>query len=307
MDRRFFAFGLAGATLATALRAPSRAARPPSVPLVQRTIPRTGERLPVLGMGTWITFDVGADPMLRAPRRDVLREFLARGGRTIDTSPMYGHAEEVVGDLLVELGRPPVFSAGKVWTNGRMLAERGLYRSLEAWRLRGFDLLQVHNLLDWQTHLPLLREWQEAGRIRYVGVTTSHGRRHDELEAILARERLDFVQFTYNLGDRSVERRLLPLAAERGVAVIANRPLDGGALFDRVRGKPLPPWAGECGCGSWAELFLKFVVSHPAVTCAIPATSQPSHMAENMGAAVGPMPEPAQRRRIAAWFDGLPR
>ena len=255
-------------------------------------------------MGTWITFDIGGIPSYRASRREVLERFFDAGGSLIDSSPMYGSAEEVLGDLLPEIGRlGEVFSATKVWTIGRMLGERQMYRSLNYWRLRSFDLMQVHNLLDWRTHLPTLREWKADGRIRYLGITTSHGRRHEQTEALMRREPLDFVQFSYSLADRTVEQRLLPLAADRGIAVIANRPFDGGDLFERVAGRALPAWVAELGIENWAQLFLKFVISHPAVTCAIPATSQPAHMTENMGALRGPLPDAAARRRIAQLFD----
>ncbi len=254
-------------------------------------------------MGTWITFDIGASPIDRASRTEVLRRFFDAGGRLIDSSPMYGNAEQVLGDLLPAIGRlEQTFSATKVWTLGSLLGERQMYRSLDYWRLRRFDLMQIHNLLDWRAHLPVLREWQSAGRIRYLGITTSHGRRHEETEALMRRERLEFVQFSYSLADRSVERRLLPLAAELGIAVVVNRPFDGGNLFDRVRGKPLPGWSAEFGIANWAQFFLKFVISHPAVTCAIPATSQPAHMSENMGALLGPLPDPATRRMMASLF-----
>ncbi len=180
-----------------------------------------------------------------------------------------------------------------------MFGKRQMYRSLGYWRLNRFDLVQVHNLLDWETQLPLLREWRAQGRIRYVGVTTSHGRRHEQIESLMRREPLDFVQFSYSLADRSVEQRLLPLAADRGISVIANRPFDGGDLFQRVRGRTLPGWAAEIGIANWAQLFLKFVIAHPAVTCAIPATSNPAHMSENIGALRGPLPDPRMLRLMA--------
>jgi diketogulonate reductase-like aldo/keto reductase len=257
-------------------------------------------------MGTWLTFDVGPEPVALGQRRAVLQAFFAGGGALIDTSPMYGRAEEVVGDLLGEPGRAaPVFSATKVWTSGRLLGERQLVRSMGYWRLRRFDLVQVHNMLDWTTHLPWLRDWQAQGKIRYLGITTSHGRLHEALEAAMRREPFDFVQFTYSLADRSAESRLLPLAADRGMAVIANRPFDGGDLFDRVRGRSLPGWAPDYGIANWAQFFLKFVISHPALACAIPATSRPDHMAQNIGALGGPLPDAGARRRMAAFFDAL--
>lgn len=274
--------------------------------ITTKAIPSTGERIPVLGMGTWQTFDVGRSSEARARLRNVLQTFFDRGGRLIDSSPMYGRSEGVVGALLPQVRpQPSLIAASKVWIYGKRLGVVQIEESRKEWGIPRFDLLQVHNLLDWEAHLETLREMKANGRLRYVGVTTSHGRRHDELERIMLREKLDFVQFTYNLADRSVEQRLLPLARERGIAVIINRPLDGGELFDRVRGKQLPPWAGEIGVQNWAQYFLKFVVSHPGVTLAIPATSQPSHMVENMGATVGTMPDESVRRRMVDYFSRL--
>jgi diketogulonate reductase-like aldo/keto reductase len=274
--------------------------------VITRAIPSSGEKIPIIGMGTWQTFDVGRSSDARTPLLDVLRIFFARGGRLIDSSPMYGRSELVVGDLISQMNpHPPLFSATKVWTPGRRLGVMQMYASFDLWRVKKFDLLQVHNLLDWQGHLQTLKEWKASGRVRYIGVTTSHGRRHEELERLMLREPLDFVQFTYNLADRSAESRLLPLARERGMAVILNRPLDGGNLFDRVRGKALPSWAAEFDCTTWSQFFLKFVVSHPSVTCAIPATSQPSHMTENIGALVGRLPDPPMRARMITYFASL--
>lgn len=290
--------GAAGSLNVAAQSAPpsSRFARG----VVTRPIPVSGEHVPAIGMGTWITFDVGPDPRALAARSQILRLFFEGGGTLIDSSPMYGRAERVLGDLLPAVGRhTDAFSATKVWTPGRLNGERQMYASLDFWGLRRFDLVQVHNLLDVGTQLGLLREWKAAGRIRYLGLTTSHGRRHEELEALMRRERLDFVQFSYSLADRDAERVLLPLAAERGIAVIANRPFDGGDLFARVRGRTLPQWVAQWGIANWAQLFLKFVVSHPAVTCAIPATSQPEHMRENIGGHLAPLPDPEARERIA--------
>ena len=268
-----------------------------------KVVPSTGERIPVIGMGTWQTFDIGRASNERARLRTVLQTFFDRGGRLIDSSPMYGRSEGVVGDLLPQVRpRPSLIGASKVWIYGKRLGVVQIEDSRKEWQIPKFDLLQVHNLLDWEAHLETLREMKASGRLRYIGVTTSHGRRHDELEQIMRRAKLDFVQFTYNFADRSVEQRLLPLARERGIAVIINRPLDGGDLFNRVRGKPLPPWAGEIGVDNWAQYFLKFVASHQAVTVAIPATSQPSHMAENMGAAAGVMPDARMRQTMVDYF-----
>lgn len=282
----------------SAMGAPARAAGP-----ISRSIPSSGQALPVIGMGTWLTFDVGSGAVERARRREVLQAFFAGGGALIDSSPMYGRAEGVVGELLAERGTAaPFFAATKVWTSGRAAGERQMRDSLRLWQRPKFDLMQIHNMVDWETHLPTLRQWQSEGRIRYVGITTSHGRRHDLLEAALRRERFDFVQFTYSLADRSAEQRLLPLAQERGIAVIINRPFDGGALVERLSTQPLPSWAASIGCSSWAGICLKWIVSHPAVTCAIPATTRPDHMRENMAVAHGPLPDAAMRRRIADEF-----
>lgn len=300
--RRFLALAALGA-----LGLPRGVAAQPG-PLL-RTIPASGERLPAIGMGTWITFDVGEGRWggrseALTERWQVLQAFFAAGGRLIDSSPMYGSAEAVLGELLPQsAGADALFSATKVWTPGQRLGEQQMARSLARWGLPHFDLMQVHNLLDWQAHLPTLLRMRAEGAVRYIGITTSHGRRHEDMAAILRRERLDFVQFTHNIAQRAVEDRLLPLAAERGCAVLVNRPFDGGGLFRRVRGRPLPALAAELGCTNWAQFFLKFVIAHPAVTCAIPATSQAAHMRENMGALSGPLPDAAQRRRMVAAFE----
>jgi len=292
---------LGALALATALPCTARAA--PSG-IVERAIPASGEKLPAVGMGTWLTFDVapGTD---RDARLAVLREFFAGGGALLDSSPMYGYAEAVLGELVPRARPARAFNATKVWTPTRYLGVRQMEQSFALWGVKRFDLMQVHNMLDWETHLATLKEWKAAGRIRYLGITTSHGRRHDALAAAMRRERLDFVQFSYSFADRDAEKLLLPLAADRGAAVIANRPFDGGDLFDVVKGKPLPGWAREIGCTNWAQVFLKFVISHPAVTCAIPATTNPAHMREDIGALAGPIPDAALRMRMAADFDRL--
>ena len=300
MDRREF-IGRLGALAVL----PVTGAVQPSA-LVTKAIPSSGERIPVVGMGTWLTFNAGRSSEAHARLRPVLQTFFDRGGRLIDSSPMYNSSEYVVGRLLPRMrSRPATFAASKVWVFGKRLGIAQMEESRGLWGVPRFDLMQVHNLLDWEGHLETLKEWKAAGRVRYIGVTTSHGRRHDELERIMLREPLDFVQVTYNLADRSADTRLLPLARERRMGVITNRPLDGGDLFQRARGKPLPAWAAEVDCRNWAQFFLKFVVSHPAVTCAIPATSQVAHMVENMGASVGRLPDATLRRRMAAHFDSL--
>ena len=273
---------------------------------ITRAIPKTGERLPVIGLGTWVTFDVTGDPDALAARRQVLQAFFDAGGALIDSSPMYGSAELVLGQLLKQVGnRSRLFAATKVWTPGKTLGIRQMERSREFWGVPRLDLMQIHNLLDWETHLDTLQTMKAEGRIRYIGITTSHGRRHEEMEQIMASKPIDFVQFSYNLADREAERRLLPLAAERKLAVIVNRPFQHGDLFRAVRGKPLPVWAGEIGCDNWAQFFLKFIVSHPAVTCAIPATSKAAHMKENMGAGYGRLPDAEMRKRMVKYFEGL--
>jgi len=291
------------AALACGAALPSAGLAAPAA-ILERPVPATGEKLPAIGMGTWLTFDVspGADRDARLP---VLREFFAGGGTLLDSSPMYGYAEAALGDLVPRVKPARAFNATKVWTPTRYLGVKQMEQSFAHWGVRRFDLMQVHNMLDWETHLVTLKAWKASGRIRYLGITTSHGRRHDDLEAAMRRERFDFVQFSYSFADRSTEERLLPLAADRGAAVIVNRPFDGGDLFGAVKGKPLPGWAREIDCANWAQVFLKFVVSHPAVTCAIPATTNTAHMRENMGALAGRLPDAALRRRMAADFDRL--
>ena len=271
-----------------------------------RPIPASGERIPLVGMGTWLTFDVGGYPELVSQRALVLQRFFELGGGMIDSSPMYGTSEQVVGECLQLLGpQRGLFAATKVWTPMRWLGIQQMEQSMKRWELPRFDLMQVHNMLDWETHLETLKAWKSEGRIRYIGITTSHGRRHEAMEAALRREPFDFVQLTYNLLDRKAEERLLPLAMERGIAVIANRPFRHGDLFDIVEGKPLPPWAGEIGCDNWAQFFLKFILSHPAVTCAIPATTQVDHMTQNMGAGRGELPDETTRRRMVDYVKSL--
>lgn len=271
-----------------------------------RTIPRTGERLPVIGLGSWRTFDVGTSRAERAPLLEVTRRFFAAGGRVIDSSPMYGRAEQVIGDILTELGPvdPPPFLATKVWTRGKKQGIAEMERSMRRLRTARVDLMQVHNLLDWEIHLPVLREWKAEGRIRLLGITHySHGAFAD-LERLVRTESLDFVQLPYNVADREAEKRLLPAARDTGTAVLVMRPFGEGALFHGVRREPLPDWATDAGCASWSELFLKFVLSHPAVTCAIPATSNPEHLAENVAAGSGPDLDETARRKLIERLGG---
>lgn len=262
------------------------------------------ETLPVIGLGSWIAFNVGDDPVGRARSAEVMRAFFAAGGRLIDSSPMYGSSQAVIGHALAKLGGPKtVFAADKVWTSGDGPTQ--IERSRTLWGVARFDLLQVHNLTDWERKLPLLLEMRAAGRVRFVGITTSEGRRHAEIERVMRAHPIDFVQLTYNIRDREAEQRLLPLAAERGIAVIANRPFQQGALIDWAKRHPLPPWSQEIDCSNWAQFLLKFIVAHPALTCAIPATSQVSHLHENMGAARGRLPDAAFRRRMVSYIEGL--
>jgi aryl-alcohol dehydrogenase-like predicted oxidoreductase len=266
---------------------------------ILRIVPASNETLPVIGLGTWQTFDVGAGAA-REPLRRVLQRFVELGGRVVDSSPMYGRAESVVGDLAAELGlRDKLFVATKVWTSGREAGIAQMEDSVRRLRAERLDLMQVHNLVDWRTHLRTLGEWKRAGRVRYVGVTHYTAGAYGELEQVMKTAALDFVQLNYSLLEREAERRLLPLAADRGIAVLVNRPFAEGGLFRRVRSQALPPWAAEIGCRSWAALFLKWIVAHPAVTCVIPATSRPEHLEDNMQAAMGPLPDTALRDRIA--------
>ena len=274
--------------------------------MLERPIPADGTLLPVVGLGTWQTFDVGRSAADRAPLREVLRRFAALGGRVVDSSPMYGEAEAVVGDLATELGLyPTLFVATKVWTHGREAGIAQMERSRRQLRVDHLDLLQIHNLVDWSTHLGTLREWKAAGRVRYIGVTHYTASAYGELERIMRSEPLDFVQLNYSLAERDAENRLLPLAAERGIAVLANRPYAEGALFRRVKGRALPPWAAELDCKSWGQFFLKWIIANSAVTCVIPATSNPEHLTDNMGAGLGALPDAAARARMTAYLATL--
>lgn len=293
----------AGAAL---LAAPAWAQAPATPPLLTRAIPSSGEALPLVGLGSWITFNVGDDAVARRACGDVIAAFFQVGGRLIDSSPMYGSSQGVIGDGLARLSHPrTLFSAEKVWVSSGARGREQMETSRTLWRVPRFDLMQVHNLLGWQEHLPTLLQMKAAGQLRYVGITTSEGRRHREFEAVMRSQPLDFIQLSYNLLDREVEQRLLPLAQEKRIAVIVNRPFREGALLRALHRHPLPPWAAEIGCDSWAQVALKFVVSHPAVTCTIPATSQVAHLRQNMGAARGVLPDAALRRRMAAHVEAL--
>lgn len=296
--REFCGLALAGAMAPAGLAAESAPTQ-----MLTRAIPGSDERLPVIGMGTSGTFDVGATTEDRAALRQVLEAFYAAGASVIDTSPMYGRAERVTGDLVAELGaRNRTFIATKVWTNGR---ERGLEQireSMQLLRTDVLDLLQIHNLVDWNTHIRSLRELKDKGRLRYTGITHYTVASHEDLEAVLRQQVFDFVQLNYSIATRNAERRLLPFCQERGIAVLVNRAYEDGALFARVRGRPLPGWARDIDCASWGQIFLKYVVSHPAVTCVIPATSRLEHMRDNLQAGLGRLPDDALRARMAADF-----
>ena len=275
-------------------------------PLLTKAIPATGEQVPVIGMGSWITFNVGEDQELRDQRLRVLQTFFDLGGGVIDSSPMYGTSEAVIGYCLARIrDTGPLFSATKVWTPLKWFGPGQMAQSRELWGVERFDLMQIHNMLNWEAHLETLLEDKAEGRIRYVGMTTSHGRRHDEFEKTMATQPLDVVQFTYNVLDREAERRLLPLAAERGLAAVINRPFRRKELFRLFERHPLPEWAGEFDCDNWAQFFLKFIVSHPAVTCAVPATSRVDHMQENMGALYGRLPDAGMRERMIRYVESL--
>jgi diketogulonate reductase-like aldo/keto reductase len=274
--------------------------------ILTRRVPSTGEALPVVGLGSWITFNVGDDRVARDNCADVMRAFFEAGGRLIDSSPMYGSSQAVIGYGLAKLRRPgTLFSAEKVWTASDRAGRRQLDESRRRWGVARFDLVQVHNLVNWEHHLPALFAMKAAGQIRYVGITTSEGRRHAQIEQLMRTQPLDFVQVTYNVLDREVEQRILPIARERGIAVIVNRPFREGALIRAVERHALPPWAREIDCANWAQFLLKFIVSHQAVTCAIPATSNVAHVRENMGAAYGRLPDDTTRRRMIAYVERL--
>jgi diketogulonate reductase-like aldo/keto reductase len=307
VSRRSFLGSLTtlGAAASFGLRS-ARATAPAPGPMLKKAIPATGEQVPVIGMGSWITFNVGSDQALREQRVQVLQTFFERGGAVIDSSPMYGTSEEVIGHCLARIGDAgPLFSATKVWTPLKWFGPGQMEESRELWGVERFDLMQIHNMLSWEGHLETLLEDKKEGRIRYIGMTTSHGSRHDAFEKAMAEQPLDVVQFTYNILDREAERRLLPLAAERGQAVLVNRPFRRKQLFRLFEHHPLPEWAGEIDCQNWAQFFLKFIVSHPAVTCAIPATSRVDHMEENMGALYGRLPDAAMRARMVRYVESL--
>ena len=273
--------------------------------MLTRPIPSSGEMMPVIGLGTWRAFDVGTDETTRLPLREVLQILLDAGGRIIDSSPMYGRAEAVTGDLLAKLAaRPRAFLATKVWTTGRERGIEQMRRSAQLLRTETIDLMQIHNLVDWRTHLASLRRMKDDGQIRYIGITHCTTGALPELARILTRDPgIDFVQLGYSLATRAAETEVLPVAASRGVGVIANQPLERGDLFRRVRRRPLPDWAGEFDCASWAQLFLKYILAEPAVTCVIPATGNSQHMKDDLAAGFGKLPDARQRQQIRQLWD----
>lgn len=269
--------------------------------IIKRSIQSTGEELPVIGLGTWQTFDVAASAPERESLKQVLTTLYEKGGRVVDSSPMYGRSEAVVGELSTTLKvNEKLFFATKVWTNGR---ERGIEQMNDSFRLmrrEKIELMQIHNLVDWETHIKTLRRWKEEGKIKYIGLTHYADSAHEKLLSILSTEQVDFIQVNYNLLERNAEKKLLPFAQDNGVAVLINQPFESGNLFHRVKGKALPPWSKEFDCNSWGQFFLKFILSHPAVTCAIPGTSKPHHMLDNIGAAFGNLPDEKQRQRMVS-------
>jgi len=274
-------------------------------PLARR-VPKTGEAIPAVGLGTWQVFDVASDAKEKAQAEETLKAFVELGGRVIDSSPMYGSSESVTGELAAALGvGAKLFVATKVWTSGRQAGIRQMEDSVRKLRVGRLDLIQVHNLVDASTHLATLREWKTAGRVRYLGVTHYHAGAHADLEKIIRPGDVDFVQVNYSLAEPEAGRRLLAAAADSRTAVIVNRPFAEGAMFRRVNDKPVPDWAKEIGCASWAQFFLKWILGNPAVTCAIPGTRNPKHVADNLGAASGPLPDEAMRRRMSVYFESL--
>jgi diketogulonate reductase-like aldo/keto reductase len=308
MSRREAAkwIGTSAAGLLLPVRASWAQSKSESSTMLTRAIASSGEKLPVIGLGTWRTFDVDLAPDNRRQLGDVLSLFVKLGGRVIDTSPMYGRAEDVIGELTALLGiRDKLFLATKVWTRGRENGIRSMDRSMVRLQTKQIDLMQVHNLVDVHTHLATLREWKQQGRIRYIGITHYESGAFDEVEKVMRNENLDFVQINYSLMERKAEEKILPLAQERGIAVVVNRPFGGGELFDRVRSKPLPEWAAEVDCQSWAQFFLKWIIANSAVTCAIPATDKARHLEDDMHAGIGRLPDTRMRQRMVETVGSL--
>jgi diketogulonate reductase-like aldo/keto reductase len=302
IDRRT-AVKLITAAAAAAIAPPGLTAAAPGI-TATRKVPASGEEIPLIGMGSSNTFDVGSASAERAPLGEVLRGLVAGGGSVIDTSPMYGRAETVLGDLVHELGlRPRLWLATKVWTRGREAGAKQIEQSFARLRTQRLELLQIHNLLDWREHLPTIRALQQSGRVRYSGITHYRADAHAELERVLGEQRFDWVQVNYSLAEPEAGVRLLPFCQDQGIAVMVNRPFADGAMFARVKGRPLPPWAAEIGCTTWAQFFLRWILANPAVTCVIPATSRPQHVADNSAAGRAPLPDEAQRRRMLQYWQ----
>jgi diketogulonate reductase-like aldo/keto reductase len=305
-SRRTVIKGLAGAGVWLAMGAPEAQQPASDRPPIRRAIPSSGEQISVIGLGTYRAFDIGSDAAEREQLKPVLQEFVNAGGKLIDSSPMYGSAETVVGDISAELGlRKPLFLATKVWTSGKASGIRQMEESFSRMRTDVMDLMQIHNLMDWSTHTATLKDWKQRGRVRYIGITHYHEGAYDDLERLIKTRDYDFVQLNYSIAERDAERSVLPLAQQLGVAVIANRPFTQANLFSKVRGKQLPEWVEEFDCNSWAQFFLKYIVSHPAVTCAIPATSKLAHLKDNMRAGYGKLPDNRSRQKMAQLIDEL--
>ena len=305
MTRREAAKLIGGTAAAVVLPITTQAAAESST-MLTRMIPSSGETLPVIGLGTWRAFDVDLTSDIRRQLEEVLSLFVKLGERGVDSSPMYGRAEEVIGELTAALGiRERLFLATKVWTRGKENGIKSTERSMALLRTNRIDLMQVHNLLDVHTHLATLRQWKEQGRIRYIGVTHYNSSAFPEIEKILRTEKLDFLQINYSLMEPEAEQRVLPVTQERRITVLVNRPFGGGDIFERVRSKPLPDWAAEFDCRSWAQFFLKWIIAHPAVTCVIPATDKPRHLEDNMLAGIGPLPDAKMRRRMVELLSSL--
>jgi diketogulonate reductase-like aldo/keto reductase len=301
---RLIAAGTAGLILPIGASRASSSAE--SSMMLTRAIPSTGEKLPVIGLGTWQTFDVGSSDIERQPLEQVLSLLVKLGGRVVDSSPMYGRSEEVIGDLAAKLHlREKLFLATKVWTRGKQAGIESMERSFARFKTKRIDLMQVHNLVDVSTQLQTMREWKAQGRFRYIGVTHYNSSAFAEVENVVRSEKLDCLQINYSIGEREAEERILPLTQERSVAVIVNRPFGGGDLFSRLRAKPLPEWASEFDCHSWAQFLLKWIVAHPAVTCAIPATNNPDHLRDNAEAGFGRLPGPKMRQRMVEYVANL--
>ncbi|MDP1536234.1 MAG: aldo/keto reductase [Burkholderiales bacterium] len=301
--RRRLLLQAAGTTALLAAMTDAHSASTPAG-LITRPIPRSSERLPAVGLGTWQVFDVPENQLGGTELREVMRRFIALGGKVIDSSPMYGHSEAAVGTLATALNaRKSLFLATKVWTSGRAAGIRQMEESMRLLQTNVIDLMQVHNLLDLKTHLPVLREWKKAGRIRYLGITHYTAGSHAELEKLVRSGDFDFVQFNYSLDEPEADARLLPACADSGTATLINRPFSQAGLFSKVRGKPLPPWCADLDCSSWAQFFLKWIISHPAVTCAIPGTRLVRHIEDNMLACRGRLPDAAMRKRMAAYIN----